>query len=121
MQPSTSRHDRPLDQGHRERHDDEERDERIDRERERRPELAASTPMARVPSGWVPMHADRIPIAPPRRRSGASRSTSVLCIAAKADSTIPIATSSITHTGSQREIESATSRAGANQHGRPEQ
>ena len=40
--------------------------------------------MASVPRGWVPMQADRMPMAPPRTRSGAASRTSVLCIAANA-------------------------------------
>ena len=69
--------------------------------------------MASVPSGCVPMHADRIPIAPPRTRSGAESSTSVLCIAANPDSAAPMTTSSATHARNEREPDSATRRTGA--------
>ena len=77
------------------------------------PSVPASAPIASVPRGCVPMHADRMPIAPPRACAGAESSASVLCIAPKPDSAIPIANISATLTASDRDAEKATRRNGA--------
>jgi len=45
----------------------------------------ARKPIQRDPVGWVPMQAERMPMARPRLASGAESSTRVLCIAANPD------------------------------------
>ena len=59
------------------------------------------------------MQADKIPMAPPRTRSGAESSTSVLCMAANADSAAPMTTINAMQAPNERDPESATSRSGA--------
>jgi hypothetical protein len=72
----------------------------------------ARKPIQRDPVGWVPMQAERMPMARPRLASGAESSTRVLCIAANPDSQAPISTSGRQAQG-QRTLVKASSRNGA--------
>jgi len=71
----------------------------------------ARNPSHRLPSGWVPMQADRIPMTRPCARSGAVRRTMALCIVAKPESVAPMASWSASDRPYQGDSEKARSRS----------
>src|SRR5262245_24577416 len=74
------------------------------------PTAVARTPSAKAPNGCVPMHAERMPMAPPRRSSAADRSTRMLCIVENPDSAAPSPRRMIAH--AQRQCEPENTRRG---------